>query len=217
MHPIRRNTVAFSRGVTLIELVVAMVLVGIIVAATAYFFYPVTQSVDLAGRAELTDIADNALQRIGREVRLALPNSVRQTTSGSLSLLGFLPVRTAGRYRSDGGGAASTETTISRWDRDTTHRRHGVGRLDAGERSRRASAYVLGNPRSAVCEGRLGTARCLLVRNAGVLQRVHPSRSSVRAQAVAARRARCEGAGRRVWCRPLEPSPRGIRSTCHRD
>ena len=95
-----------TRGITLIELVVAMVLTGIIIAATVYFFYPVIQGVDLTGRAELTDIADNALQRIGREVRLALPNSVRQTTSGSSSFLEFLPVRTAGRYRSDGGGAS---------------------------------------------------------------------------------------------------------------
>ena len=71
-----------SRGVTLIELVVAMVVVGIVVAATVYFFYPVAQGVDVAGRAELTDVADNALQRIGREVRLALPNSVRRDASG---------------------------------------------------------------------------------------------------------------------------------------
>jgi MSHA biogenesis protein MshO len=95
------------RGITLIELVVAMVLTGIIIAATVYFFYPVIQGVDLTGRAELTDIADNSLQRIGREVRLALPNSVRQTTSGSLFLLEFIPVRTAGRYRADGGGAST--------------------------------------------------------------------------------------------------------------
>ncbi len=91
-------------GVTLIELVLAMVLVGIIIATTVYFFYPVSQSVDLAGRAELTDIADNALQRIGREVRLALPNSVR--TDGSKKFVEFLPIRTAGRYRADGGGAS---------------------------------------------------------------------------------------------------------------
>jgi MSHA biogenesis protein MshO len=94
------------RGMTLIELVLAMVLVGIIVGATVYFFYPVTQSVDLTGRAELTDIADNALQRVGREVRLALPNSVSQTTSGSSTLLEFLPVRTAGRYRADSGSVS---------------------------------------------------------------------------------------------------------------
>jgi len=95
------------RGITLIELVVAMVLTGIVIAATVYFFYPVIQGVDLTGRAELTDIADNALQRIGREVRLALPNSVRQTTSGSSSFLEFLPVRTAGRYRADSGSVSS--------------------------------------------------------------------------------------------------------------
>jgi len=94
-------------GVTLIELVVAIVLVGIITAITFYFLYPVTQSTDLATRAELTDIADNALQRIGREARLALPNSLRVTTSGGVKFVEFLPVRTAGRYRGDAGGVSS--------------------------------------------------------------------------------------------------------------
>jgi len=65
--------------VTLIELVVAIVITGIVLAMTVYFANPVRQSVDLAGRADLTDAADNALQRIGRDVRLALPNSVRVT------------------------------------------------------------------------------------------------------------------------------------------
>ena len=104
MRPTRPERLV-SRGVTLIELVVAMVITGIIVAATVYFFYPVAQSVDVAGRAELTDIADNALQRIGRDVRLALPNSVRRDASGQF--LEFLPLRTAGRYRGDAGGASS--------------------------------------------------------------------------------------------------------------
>jgi MSHA biogenesis protein MshO len=93
-----------SRGVTLIELVVGMVLVGIIVAATIFFAYPLRQSVDLTTRAELTDIADNALQRIGRDVRLALPNSVRVNDS---SFLEFIPIRTAGRYRADIGSGSS--------------------------------------------------------------------------------------------------------------
>ena len=91
-------------GVTLIELVLVMVIVGIIVAATVYFFYPMAQSVDVKGRAELTDIADNALQRIGREARLALPNSIRTATFGNQEFVEFLPIRTAGRYRGDGGG-----------------------------------------------------------------------------------------------------------------
>lgn len=83
-----------------------MVVLGIITALVVYFVYPVRQAVDVAVRAELTDAADHALQRITREVRLALPNSVRVTTSGGAQFLEFLPVVTAGRYRADGGGAS---------------------------------------------------------------------------------------------------------------
>lgn len=112
-----------QQGVTLIELVVAMVLMGIIVAATVYFVYPLRQAVDITTRAELTDTADNALQRIGREVRSALPNSVRVTSVGGTQfLLEFVPVRTAGRYRADGdapaGGAACTTGTPTDDQRD---------------------------------------------------------------------------------------------------
>ena len=57
MRPIRPE-----RGVTLIELAVAIVLVGIIAAAVSFFLNPIRQSTDLALRAELTDIADNAMQ-----------------------------------------------------------------------------------------------------------------------------------------------------------
>lgn len=96
-----------ARGVTLIEMVVAIVLVAIIATVVIYFIYPVRQAADLATRAELTDIADNALQRIGREVRLALPNSVRVTSSGSSVFLEFLAVRAAGRYRADSGGVSA--------------------------------------------------------------------------------------------------------------
>jgi len=102
MRRIRR-----SRGVTLIELVVAIVIVGIIGAVVVFFLNPLRQSTDIALRAELTDIADNALQRIGRDVKLALPNSVRVATSGSSLFVEFLAVRTAGRYRAEGGGAAA--------------------------------------------------------------------------------------------------------------
>jgi MSHA biogenesis protein MshO len=91
--------------VTLLEVIVAMVVLAILVAATAFFLSPIRQAVDLTGRAELTDIADNALQRIGREVRLALPNSVRVTGGGST--LEFLAVRTAGRYRADVGSVST--------------------------------------------------------------------------------------------------------------
>ncbi|MEO8716967.1 MAG: type II secretion system protein [Burkholderiales bacterium] len=91
---------------TLIELVLAIVIVGIIVAAVAFFLTPLRQGTDLALRAELTDIADNALQRVGRDVQLALPNSVRTATAGTSRFVEFIAVRTAGRYRAGGGGLA---------------------------------------------------------------------------------------------------------------
>lgn len=90
----------------MIEMVVAIVAVGIILAATIFFAYPLRQAVDTTARAELTDTADNALQRIGREVRLALPNSVRVASNGGSLFIEFIPVRTAGRYRAESTGTA---------------------------------------------------------------------------------------------------------------
>ena len=119
MRPIRPE-----RGVTLIELVLTIAIVGIILAAIAFFVNPLRQGTDLALRAELTDIADNALQRMGRDVKLALPNSVRTATAGSSNFLEFIAVRTAGRYRADGGGPAggvdcdNDDTTLAAPDND---------------------------------------------------------------------------------------------------
>jgi MSHA biogenesis protein MshO len=92
-----------QRGLTLVELVVAMVITSIIVAAAVYLVFPVRQAVDLSVRAELTDAADGALQRMARDIRLALPNSIRLTCGAQC--VEFVPVRTAGRYRTEPSGA----------------------------------------------------------------------------------------------------------------
>lgn len=95
-----------ERGFTLIELVVTIVLTGLIMGVLVFFAYPLRQGVDLTVRADLTDAADTALRRIGRDVRLALPNSVRVASDASgRAYVEFLAVRTAGRYRADGQGA----------------------------------------------------------------------------------------------------------------
>ncbi len=112
MHRIRRNgTPRRSAGVTLMEMVLVIAIVGVLVGATLFFAYPVRQAVDVTVRAELTDVADNALQRIGREVRLALPNSVRVTNAGSVYYVEFIPLRTAARYRAESSGAACGSDT----------------------------------------------------------------------------------------------------------
>ena len=88
---------------TLIELIIAMIITAIVVAMTLFFALPMRQAVDVTVRADLADIANNSLQRIGRDVRLALPNSVR--TNGTA--LEFIPLRTGGRYRIEGATACT--------------------------------------------------------------------------------------------------------------
>jgi MSHA biogenesis protein MshO len=89
-----------ERGFTLVELIVVMVITGILGGIVAIFIRaPVQGYVDSARRAEMTDIADTALRRISRDLRLALPNSVRVTLSGGNYYLEFLPTTGGGRYR----------------------------------------------------------------------------------------------------------------------
>src|SRR5258706_1405325 len=106
MRLIRRNsTHVLQSGFTLLEMILSIVIVAIIFGATLFFAYPIQQAGDVTTRAELTDMADNALQRVGRDVRLALPDSVRVTNSGSVYAIELVPVRSGGRYRAESSGA----------------------------------------------------------------------------------------------------------------
>lgn len=96
-------------GLTLIEMIVAIAVAGILVAVVAVIMKrPIDGYVDIRRRAELTDAADTALRRIAREVRTTLPNSLRQPADGSGQCVEILPVVGGGRYRaasrSDGSG-----------------------------------------------------------------------------------------------------------------
>ncbi len=91
---------AQSAGFTLIELIVTMTIMVIIVSFGAFMTSgSVTGFTDQARRAELVDSAESSLRRIGRDVRRALPNSVRITTNGSITALELLNVVEGVRYR----------------------------------------------------------------------------------------------------------------------
>lgn len=86
-----------------------IVITGVVSAAVAVFLRaPVQGYFDVARRARLTDAADTALRRIGRDLQSALPNSVRIDSAGGRRYLEFLHVRSGGRYRAEvddtGGG-----------------------------------------------------------------------------------------------------------------
>jgi MSHA biogenesis protein MshO len=94
-----------AQGVTLLEMIMVIVITGIIGTAIAFFIRrPVESYIDAVRRAELTDIADTALRRITRDLRTALPNSVR--VDGTGKYIEYLQTSGGGRYRAepDSGG-----------------------------------------------------------------------------------------------------------------
>ena len=92
-----------QRGVTLIELVVTITVGAIVVAFMALFIVtPMQAYTGQARRAELVDDADSALRLMNRDLRSALPNSVRVTSSGGVSALELLATADGARYRDSG-------------------------------------------------------------------------------------------------------------------
>jgi MSHA biogenesis protein MshO len=95
-------------GFTLIEMVVVITIVAVLAAGAALFIRNPTQAfIDSENNANLTDRADTTLRRMARDIRNALPNSVRTTTNGANSFIEFIPVKSAGRYRAEVGNAIS--------------------------------------------------------------------------------------------------------------
>ena len=93
------------KGFTLVEMIVVIVITGIIGGMVAVFIRaPMQGYVDSARRAAMTDIADTALRRMSRDLRLALPNSIRVNTLGGVYYVDFLSTSGGGRYRANGAG-----------------------------------------------------------------------------------------------------------------
>ena len=87
-------------GFTLIEMIVVITIAGIVAAvAGKLIIAPVTGYVDLSRRAKLVDQAETALRRMQRDIRHALPNSIRIDKNGSDTYLEMLNTVDGGRYR----------------------------------------------------------------------------------------------------------------------
>jgi MSHA biogenesis protein MshO len=96
-----RSQVKNQSGFTLVEMIIVIVITGIIGGIVAMFIKaPVQGYVDSARRAELTDIADTAVRRMARDIRSAVPNSVRFSNCIA-PCVEFIPTKDGGRYRAE--------------------------------------------------------------------------------------------------------------------
>lgn len=92
MHRLRQQT-----GFTLIELVMVVVILGAVGSMASVFMKgPIDAYFASSRRAALTDVADTTVRRMARDIRKALPNSIRLVGTQCIE---FIPTRTGGRYR----------------------------------------------------------------------------------------------------------------------
>jgi MSHA biogenesis protein MshO len=105
------------RGFTLIEMVAAIAIFGVLAATLTVFYRPAFDSwISARVRADLTAQAGQALARMQSDVRAAVPNSIR--TPGS-SCFEAIPSSTGGRYRraadtvNDSGANCAPSATCS--------------------------------------------------------------------------------------------------------
>ncbi|MBQ0931515.1 type II secretion system protein [Ideonella sp. 4Y16] len=86
-----------ARGFTLVELVLVIAIGGVLAAALVIFLRPAVDNyVASRQRGELLHRADGALTTIVRDVRRALPNSIRMVGNQCFELV---PTKAGGRYR----------------------------------------------------------------------------------------------------------------------
>ena len=98
-------------------MVIVITMLGALLALGGVFIIQPFQAYeDVARRARLVDVAETALMRMTRETRMALPNSVRITASGSRHAIEFLATSTGGRYRAqvdDSGAGDPLDPTLA--------------------------------------------------------------------------------------------------------
>ncbi|WP_175472609.1 MULTISPECIES: type II secretion system protein [unclassified Duganella] len=102
-----------ARGFTLVEAIVVMVITAILAGVMVLFIRrPVQSYVDTAARADMADVAEIALRRMSRELHGAVPNSIRLSAVGGVSLLEFIPSVAGGRYLDVSDGTDPTDLNL---------------------------------------------------------------------------------------------------------
>jgi MSHA biogenesis protein MshO len=124
-----------AAGFSLVELIVVIVITGVIASVVGLFITgPIQGFLDQARRAELVDAAQVAMTRMGRDLRAALPNSVR-ISGNAIELLLTLDGE---RYRVETPGTAADRLEFTASD-DAFNTLGALGSTDASP----AGAYTI--------------------------------------------------------------------------
>lgn len=106
-----------QNGFTLVELIMVIVIMGIIGGAVAVFMKgPIDAYFDTARRAGIADMADTTVRRMARDIRKALPNSIRLGGSGGNQCIEFIPTRMGARYRTQDITPVPSDNSALRFD-----------------------------------------------------------------------------------------------------
>lgn len=138
-----KSSTSKSRGFTLIELIIVITIAGIVaVLAATMLGNQMLGFVDLTRRAKLVDQAHTAVIQMARDIRHALPNSLRTTSSAGSSYLEFVPIKDAGRYRAVAGASALESDILDFSAPDTSFQ--VIGRLPSVSVNDRLVIYNIG-------------------------------------------------------------------------
>ena len=114
-HNSGHNSKGHYRGFTLVETIIAIAILGVVAVISSTFIAGAFNSYfSSVRRAEMVTTADVAVQRLAREVKLAVPNSLRmQDSAGNIPCstgtcyIEFVPTKSGGTYRNNGDGSTA--------------------------------------------------------------------------------------------------------------
>lgn len=86
-----------KRGFTLVELTMVMLITGVLAGSMTVFFKPAVDSYLAVGRrAGMTDVADGAMRKMIRDIKMSVPNSIRIANPWCVEMV---PASDGGRFR----------------------------------------------------------------------------------------------------------------------